>query len=121
MSTIRQVKCIECDNMILPQTAADNAGLCGQCVKLSPELRAARREYEQRLARGSVFAPSDQERVSAATPSALVTARWQLQPEYYADRGWELPVEAISEAKTQSRGFVFLVTDDGQELNLGFT
>lgn len=121
MSTIRQVKCIECDNMILPQTAADNAGLCGQCVKLSPELRAARREYERRLAEGSVFEPSDQERASAATPGALVTTRWQLQPEYYADRGLESPVQAILEARTQSRGFVFLVTDDGQKLNLGFT
>ncbi len=45
-------KCSECENMILPQTAADNDGLCAQCVKISPELRAEKREYERRLTEG---------------------------------------------------------------------
>jgi hypothetical protein len=34
-----RVKCSECDNMILPQTAASNDGLCGQCVTMSEDQR----------------------------------------------------------------------------------
>jgi hypothetical protein len=31
---IERVKCTECDNMILPQTAEDNDGLCAPCVSV---------------------------------------------------------------------------------------
>lgn len=116
-----RVKCIECDNMILPQTAAANGGLCGQCVKISPELRAEMREHERRVAEGLVFTPSVKERAAASTPDELSTGRWQLQSEYYAGRNVDSPTAAITGAKSQPEGNVFLVTENGGQLNLGFT
>ncbi len=121
VAMVVRVKCVECDNMILPQTAANNGGLCGQCVKMSPELRAEKRKYEQRLADRLVFIPSDEERASSATPDELTSGGWQLQPEYYAGGNVASPMDAIAAAKLQSEGNVFLVTDAGGELNLGFT
>ncbi|QDU97050.1 hypothetical protein [Lignipirellula cremea] len=117
----QRVKCAECDNMILPQTAADNDGLCAQCVKISPELRAEKREYERQLAEGLVFTPSPAERANSKLPPELANGQWQLQPEYYAERNFESAMDAIIAAKTESGGNVFLVTDDGGQLNLGFT
>lgn len=116
-----RVKCIECDNMILPQTAADNGGLCGQCVKISPEIRAEKREFEGRLAAGLVFAPSDKERATSAIPNEISRGRWQLQPEYYADSNVDSPAAAVAAAKSQKDDNVFLITESGGELNLGFT
>lgn len=116
-----RVKCIECENMILPQTAATNGGLCGQCVKISPKLRAEKRECDRRLASGLVFTPSDEELASSSIPSELLTARWQHQPEYYAAKHIDSALAAIAEARPKSNGNVFLVTENGGQLNLGFT
>ena len=58
---------------------------------------------------------------SSAVPQELATGRWQLQPEYYAERKLDSAMEAIIAAKTESDGNVFLVTDDGAQFNLGFT
>lgn len=116
-----RVKCIECANMILPETAARNDGLCGQCVKISPKLRAEKRENERRLASRLVLTPSDEELASSSMPSELVTGRWQLQPEYYAAKDMDSAVAAIAEAMSESNGNVFLVTENGGQLNLGFT
>ena len=107
--------------MILPQTAVDNKGLCGQCVKISPELRAERRNCEQRLADGIVFTPNDEERATSSTPDELSNGRWQLQPEYYAESDIGSAMAAIAAAKLESEGNVFLVTEDDGQLNLGFT
>jgi len=117
----QRVKCSECDNMILPQTAADNDGLCAPCAKVSPELRTARREYERQLAEGIVFTPSTAELASSSLPSELATGHWQLQPEYYAELNLDSAADAVIAAKAVSRGNVFLITDDGGQLNLGFT
>jgi hypothetical protein len=116
-----RVKCIECGNMILPQTAADNGGLCGQCVRISPEIRAEKREFEGRLAAGLVFAPSDKERATSAIPEEISQGRWQLQPEYYAESSIDSPAATVAAAKSQKEGNVFLITESGGELNLGFT
>jgi hypothetical protein len=116
-----RVQCVECENMILPQTAADNNGLCGRCFKTPPELRAEKRAYEQRLAAGIIFAPTDDERSTSSIPDELSSGQWQLQPEYYAESNIETAMAAIVAAKSQATGNVFLVTDNGGQLNLGFT
>lgn len=116
-----RVKCIECDNMILPHTATNNDGLCGQCVKTSPELRAAKREYERQLSAGLVFVPSDHERSTASIPDELTVGQWQLQPEYYAENKFDSAMAVIAAAKSQSDGNVFLVAESGGQLSLGFT
>ena len=113
---IDRVKCIECDNMILPHIAAANGGLCAQCVKLFPELRAKKREYERRLAVGLVFTPSDEERATSSIPDELHTGQWQLQPEYYAESNIDSPMGAIAAAELESQGNVFLVTENGLSL-----
>lgn len=121
MTMDNRVKCIECDNLILPQTAVDNGGLCGQCVRISPKLRAEKREYERRLAAGLVFVPSDDERSTSSIPVELTAGQWQLQPEYYAKNKIDTAMAAIATARSQSNGNVFLVTASGGQLNLGFT
>src|SRR5438874_1836901 len=121
MAMTDRVKCIECENIILSETAARNGGLCGQCVKISAETRAKNREYECRLASGIVFRPSDEELESTSIPSELLTARWQLQPEYYAAKHKDSAMAVIAEAMSESNGNVFLVTENGGQLNLGFS
>ena len=116
-----RVKCSECDNMILPQTAASNDGLCGQCVKIPPELRAAKREYERQLADGIVFVPSDRERSTASIPAEITAGQWEPQPDYYAANKMDSAMAAIAAAKPQSNGNVFLVMENGGQLNMGFT
>lgn len=117
----QRVKCFDCENLILPQTAKDNDGLCAQCVKVSPELRTEKRDYECQLAEGLVFTPSVAERESSLLPPDVMTGRWQLHPEYYGDRNFTTVMDAIIAAKTESVGDVFLVSDLGGEMNLGFT
>lgn len=115
-----RVKCVDCANMILPQTAANNNGLCGQCVKISPEIRAAGNEYKRRLAEGLVFVPSDQERSTACIPKEIHCGEWKPQPEYYAESDIDTALTAISTAKDESAGYVFLVTEGSGQLNLSF-
>jgi len=117
MAMTDRVKCIECDRMILPQTAADNDGLCGRCVQKSPE----HREFERQVADGSAFMPSDKERASSRFPHEFFSARWELQPDYYAERNVHSAIAAIAAAKSESVGNVFLVTGTEGHLNLGFT
>ncbi len=116
----QRVKCTECDNMILPQTAADNQGLCGQCVRISPEMRAESREFERRLSAGLLFKP-DQAELATASEINLSAKQWSLQPEYYADVSFSKPMDAIAAELTEDAGNVFLVAEDGAQLNLGFT
>ena len=112
-----RVKCIECDRMILPQTAAGNHGLCGRCVQKSPE----HRKFERQVADGSAFTPSDKERASSRVPDEFFSAQWELQPDYYAERNVHSPMAAIAAAKSESVGNVFLVTGTDGHVNLGFT
>jgi hypothetical protein len=107
--------------MILPETAAANCGLCGVCVKVSPKLRAEKREYEFRFASGLVFRPSDEELATASVPGDILTSRWQIQPEYYASENINSATAAIVQSMSASEGSVFLVTENGAQLNLGFT
>ena len=73
--------------MILPDTAADNGGLCAQCIKISPEARAEQRRFKQQLTDRTYFQPSDTELQSESLPSVLLNGHdWKLQPEYYSEQ-----------------------------------
>lgn len=131
---VHRIKCRKCDNMILPQTATDNDGLCGVCAKSSrmlsmfPEeictkVENEKAEYDRRLREGLVFTPSESELDGALTPRELTDSatRWKLQPEFYAERSEASPNDAISQARREIKGNVFLVSDADGQLNLGFT
>jgi len=118
---IDRVKCIQCDNMILPQTAAKKNGLCAPCAGISPELRAAKREYARSLSDGSVFRPSDEELASSSVPEEILNSVWNVQPEYYAEMNMASASAAIIAAMPEPQGNVVLVNENGGQLNLGFT
>ena len=117
-----RVKCTECENMILPDTAADNGGLCAQCIKISPEARAEQRRFEQQLADGTYFHPSDTELKSESLPSVLTNGHdWRLQPEFYSEQLDKTPIDILNEMPATNEGNIFLVTDDGDQLNVGYS
>jgi len=122
MATER-VKCEECDNMVLPQTAAKYGGLCAPCGKIPAHLREDRRNHEGRLASGAYFAPDEREERSAKKPHDLFNSQtvWELEPEFYVDRSGLSVADVIAQAKTRHGGNVFLVSDSGTRLNLAFT
>jgi hypothetical protein len=108
--------------MILPQTAADNGGLCGQCIKIPPEIRAKMRGHLTSLEQGSLFLPDESELASAATPSELNNGTvWALNAEFYADKNFKSPADAVAAARNESQGNVFLVSENDGKFNLGFT
>ena len=83
---IERVKCTECDNLILPQTAEDNDGLCAPCAKTSRESRAEISKFQKQLADGSYYRLSEAELHSASVPKIFQNGHdWKLQPEYYSD------------------------------------
>jgi hypothetical protein len=120
--SVEQVKCVECDNMILPQTAAANGGLCAPCAKMSVEQRIARREHESKLASGAWFTPSAEERLTAKQPAEFSdpAAVWSPEPNIYKATAIRLGQEAIDVAEGEPRGYVFLVSDRGGLLSLAF-
>jgi hypothetical protein len=119
---IARVKCIECDNMILPQTAEDNDGLCAPCAKISPESRAAISKFQKQLEDGSYYRLSEAEVHSASVPKILTNGdHWKLQPEYYADENECTPLDVLNRAIDGNKGNIFLVTDEGHQLNVGFS
>ncbi len=120
--SVAKFKCIECDNLILPQTAAANAGLCGQCAKTPDWVRRAQRDYEAKLSSGEWFTPSPVERASASRPVELgvPTAAWSPQPEYYADSEAWSGAAVVELAASQPAGHAFLVSDLDGRLSLAF-
>ena len=122
MSTER-VKCRDCDNMILPQTAVANGGICAQCVQVPSEIRQKSRNYRHDLASGIVFRHTEQELALARQPVEFgrTDTRWQPDPEYYAKDGVTSVQDAIRQAVDASKGNVFLVSMSGSRLNLSFT
>lgn len=119
---IERVKCTQCDNMILPQTAEDNDGLGAPCAKNSPEARAAISKFHKQLVDGSYFRLSESERHSASVPGVFATGHnWKLQPDYYADENDGTPLDVLERAISSNKGNIFLVTDDGDQLNVGFS
>lgn len=116
-----RVKCLECDNLILPDTAKRNGGLCAPCSQQTPEMRAEKRENERRLATGTVFRPSDEELASASVPPGLAAGPWSLQPEFYDDGRFESVAAAVAAARSEAKVHVFLVTEGGGQLNVGFS
>jgi hypothetical protein len=108
--------------MILPDTAAANGGLCGQCVKIPESIRRELRAFRSKLASGSWFVPSPEE-WDAAKRSVEIddpSVTWGPEPEFYKDRGSPSVRELIEEAAREGKGDVFLVSSGGRRLNLGF-
>jgi hypothetical protein len=114
--TVVRVKCIDCDNMILPETAAANGGLCGVCARMSEPSRRALREFAEQLASGALFLPSPDERAAAGRPAV---ATWRPEPDYYEGRERPVP-NLIADAAAEPAGYVFLVSDGGARLGLAF-
>lgn len=128
MTSLR-VQCTDCDNMILPETARQNAGLCGQCVKLPASLRNERRVFRQRLASGALFQPDEQELASAGEPVEFRNGTdWFVDPES-AGGGSDTSEHSTLHAATHAlhlaagaaRGNVWLISSRGARLNLAFT
>lgn len=118
-----RIKCIECDSMILPATAARYDGLCATCGRMSAESRRERAEHRRRLATGEIYRPGSEELAAARPSHTLVAADadWTLEPDFYADLaldGWQ---DALRLAEREARGNVFLVDGAGARLNLSFT
>jgi hypothetical protein len=122
LMAVERVKCIECDHMILLETAAANGGLCAPCAKTPEWLRRARREYEGKLSSGAWFTPSPEERDTAKRSTELYdpAAVWSPEPEYYKDSALRSVREVIDCAASQPQGHVFLVSDRGGRLSLSF-
>jgi hypothetical protein len=120
--TVERIKCTECDNMILPQTAAANGGLCAPCAKIPEYLRRARREHESKLASGAWFIPSAEERGTAKLPCDLVdpAAMWSPEPEYYKESPGRSARDVIEIAAGEQEGHVFLVSNLGGRLSFAF-
>lgn len=119
---VERVACIDCGAMILPSTAKANAGLCGRCVKVPESLRQKRRDFDHKVASGSLFTPTQQELNSARQPAELASSTtWKLEPDYYSMEPPETIEQAIDDAATKSSGNVFLISETGSRLNLSFT
>ena len=119
---VERLKCIECDAMILPQTAAKYGGMCAHCADMPESLMEERRQYEKALKSGAVFTPSLEERRSARTPAEFAADTvWSLEPEYYADSEYHTAAEVLSKAENETEGNVFLMSAAGSRLNLSFT
>lgn len=120
---VERVKCAECDNMILPQTAANNGGLCAQCAQVSAPFRQERREFERRRVSGLLFVPAQEEWNSGKQPEEFSRpdTDWTLEPDYYADNKSNSVLDVISRAAAEPHGNVFLVSKSGARLNLSFT
>ena len=119
---VERVKCVECDAMILPQTAAKYRGMCAQCGNIPEWLRNEQQKYERDLKAGTVFMPSEEELGSATTPHefGMSDTAWNLEPEYYADTDSGTVNDVISQTVQQTNGNVFLVSTSGGRLNLSF-
>lgn len=118
----KRVKCAECENMILPETAAANGGLCAPCAKTPEPLRRALREHEAKLASGSWFVPSDEERGAAMRPAEFddPSVVWNPQPEYYKDKPIRSAQDVVDLAAGDQAGHAFLVSDRGGVLSFAF-
>lgn len=112
---VERVKCTECENMILPNTAVANGGLCAPCAKTPEWLRRERRDYEGKPSSGAWFTPSPEERGAAKQPIELgdSTAVWSLEPEYYKDSEARSVQQVIDLAACQPEGHVFLASNRG--------
>lgn len=115
MSTER-VKCAECDNMILPATAGANAGLCAQCMKISPRQREESRAFDAALEGGELWQPSEAELLDAQSPPRLANESWRLEPEFYAEEPGLTVADAVRRASVGEAREVFLVSDAGNRL-----
>lgn len=120
--SVERVKCTECSNMILPQTAAANSGLCAPCAKTPEWLRREKRQYEAKFASGVVFTPSGEERALARAPREASDPNviWRPEPEFYKGSGVRSVQEVIAQASGLSHGLVFLISDRCGRLSLSF-
>lgn len=54
MKSIGRIKCINCDNMILPETAKRNGGLCAPCTAGKPRKQQSNSEFKFRVPDGGI-------------------------------------------------------------------
>lgn len=120
--TATRIECVECSNLILPEAAAANAGLCGPCATTPEPLRRATREFQHQLASGAWFTPNPAERASATRPAEFGHAgtTWAPEHEFYKGRDALTVGDLLMEAAAQTAGDVFLVSHRGSRLNLSF-
>ncbi len=119
--TTERVKCTDCPNMILPQTAEANGGLCAQCVRISKKVRDERREFENSIESGSQFVIPEAAIDSTRQPKETASGDgWHPEPNYYQDRNDETAQSLFDAARQQEHGRVLLESDSGGRLGLVF-
>ena len=116
----KRVKCTECDALILLTTAEKNHGLCAQCVKISPDEKARRKAFKQKLNSGELWIPTEEELASARNSLKTKIIEWNIEPDFYEDSPEKSIKQIINEAKQMQSGNVFLVADGSCRVNLSF-
>ena len=119
--TTQRIKCTECENMILPATAARNNGLCTQCVKIPKKIREETRNELQRIEDGNIFPSTADIQAGLITNKILLSdTRWLLEPDYYNETP-NLSIENVIESAKQSdTGQIYLISNEGSRINLTF-
>ena len=120
---MQKVACADCGVMILPATASAHGGFCAQCGKLTEADRSARHERQRRIASGEAFRPDAEEvatviDIHAHLPHDIV---WQLEPEFYANRGIPDIEAALAHAINEKHGAVYLCAADDSQLELSLS
>jgi hypothetical protein len=105
--------CQECGVLVLPQTALANDGMCINCGGRTPEQRAFIRERKRRVASGEAFVPTPEEVASATDVHAMLAGQsWQLQKEFYANKGVPGIEAAVNEViRSPNGGSVYLTNE----------
>jgi hypothetical protein len=117
-----RVKCTDCDNTILSATAKRNGGLCGRCVKLTAEERAAIRAFAEALEAGTLYKPSPRE-LASAVPLSEVEPKgntWSPHADYYAEAEHRDLASIVVRATQASKGYVVLRSNSGSTFVLAF-
>ena len=120
MSTDR-VKCIECDNMILPSTAEKNDGLCAPCVSTPADLRQKTREFKEKVESGQLQVSNEQLSNSKNNQDLnLLTQIWSLDSEYYNDQTLDKVDAQIEKIRSKDQDSLHLYSNNGSRINFVF-
>jgi hypothetical protein len=125
--TTQRVKCSDCDNMILPDTAMRYDGSCKPCSQLSQEARRELREHDRLLKAGLLFVPSEEELATARRFDELEPLNEMWRPAFgEEEEGEEGEAEPesvhqlLEESLTCEKGLVSLSNEGGRRLLLSF-
>lgn len=118
-----RTRCDECDSIILLATAIKNEGVCASCDKLSTESRQAIKTHRNQIVTGEIYHASNNDLLTAKGSDKIMTpgSPWKLEPSFYDGHAATSIDEAIKLAMCEPNGYVFLVNDLGESLNLSFT